>query len=98
MSRLPSFLVSPPPSVGVEIAADRVTAVSLAKQGAGWTIAGYGTERLPPGVLTPTLNATNVHDSRALAAALRSAATTPKGLLGEVGWVAARSGGVGWGP
>ena len=29
MSPLPSFLTSPPPSVGVEIASDRVTAVSL---------------------------------------------------------------------
>ena len=28
MSPLPGFLTSPPPSVGVEIASDRVTAVS----------------------------------------------------------------------
>jgi type IV pilus assembly protein PilM len=73
MSRLPGFLVSPPPSVGVEIAADRVTAVSLARQGGGWIVAGHGTERLPAGVVTPALNAVNVHDRNALAAALRSA-------------------------
>jgi Tfp pilus assembly PilM family ATPase len=73
MSRLPGFLVSPPPSVGIEIAAERVTAVSLAKQGGGWVIAAHGTERLAPGVVTPALNAINVHDRRALAAALRSA-------------------------
>jgi Tfp pilus assembly PilM family ATPase len=73
MSKLPAFLVSPPPSVGVEIASDRVTAVSLAKQAGGWVIHAHATERLAPGVVTPALNAVNVHDRRALAAALRSA-------------------------
>jgi len=74
MSRLPPFLVSPPPPVGVEIASDRVTAVMLGRQaGAGWIVSAYGTERLAPGVVTPALNAVNVHDRRALSAALRSA-------------------------
>jgi len=73
MSRLPTFLASPPPSVGVEIANDRVTAVSLAQQAGGWIVAAHGTERLLPGVVTPALNAINVHDAGALAAALRSA-------------------------
>jgi len=72
MSRLPAFLVSPPPSVGVAIASDRVTAVSLVKQSGGWIVGGHGTERLEPGVVTPALNAVNVHDARALAAAVRS--------------------------
>ena len=73
MSPLPSFLTSPPPSVGVEIASDRVTAVSLTRQADGWIVGAHGTERLPAGVVTPALNAVNVHDARALAAALRSA-------------------------
>jgi len=73
MSPLPSFLTSPPPNVGVEIASDRVTAVSLERQGTGWIIGGHGTERIAPGVVTPALNGVNVHDSRALAAAVRSA-------------------------
>jgi len=73
MSRLPAFLVSPPPSVGVEIASDRVTAVSLSRQGGGWVVGAHGTERLAPGVVTPALNAVNVHDRRALSAAVRSA-------------------------
>jgi len=73
MSPLPSFLTSPPPHVGVEIASDRVTAVSLERQGTGWIIGGHGTERIAPGVVTPALNGVNVHDSRALAAAVRSA-------------------------
>jgi type IV pilus assembly protein PilM len=70
---LPRFLTSPPPSVGVEIASDRVTAVSLTKQGPSWIVGAHGTERLAPGVVTPALNAVNVHDLRALSAALRSA-------------------------
>jgi len=73
MSPLPGFLTSPPPSVGVEIASDRVTAVSLARQAGGWVVGAHGSERLPAGVVTPTLNGTNIHDSRAVAAALRSA-------------------------
>jgi len=73
MSPLPSFLTSPPPSVGVEIASDRVTAVSLVRQAGGWIIGGHGTEPLPAGIVTPALNAVNVHDARALAAAVRSA-------------------------
>jgi type IV pilus assembly protein PilM len=73
MSPLPGFLTSPPPSVGVEIASDRVTAVSLARQASGWIVGAHGTERLAPGVVTPALNAVNVHDARALSAALRSA-------------------------
>lgn len=73
MSPLPSFLTSPPPSAGVEIASDRVTVVSLARQGAGWIVAGHASERLAPGVVTPSLNAANVHDARALAAGVRSA-------------------------
>ena len=73
MSRFPSFLVSPPPSAGVEIASDRVTAVSIVKQAGGWIVGAHGTERLAPGVVTPALNAVNVHDRRALSAAVRSA-------------------------
>lgn len=73
MSPLPRFLTSPPPSVGVEIASDRVTAVSLTRQPEGWVVGAHGTERLPAGVVTPALNAINIHDPRALAAALRSA-------------------------
>lgn len=73
MPRLPAFLASPPPSIGVEIAADRVTAVALAKQSGGWVVSAYGTERLAPGVVSPALNAVNVHDGGAVSAALRSA-------------------------
>jgi type IV pilus assembly protein PilM len=73
MSLLPNFFSSPPPSVGVEIASDRVTVVSLAKQAASWIVAAHATERLAPGVVSPALNSLNVHDAKALAAAVRSA-------------------------
>jgi type IV pilus assembly protein PilM len=73
MSRLPSFLASAPPSVGIEIASDRVTAVALGRQGGGYTVAGYAVERLMPGVVTPALNSINVHDEEAAATAVRSA-------------------------
>jgi type IV pilus assembly protein PilM len=73
MSPLPSFLASPPPSVGVEIASDRVTAVSMTRHASSWMVAAHATERLAAGVVTPTLNATNVHDARALGAAVQSA-------------------------
>jgi len=73
MSPLPSFFSSPPPSVGVEIASDRVTTVSLARRGASWIVSSHGTERIAPGTVTPALNAVNVHDAPVLAAAVRSA-------------------------
>jgi Tfp pilus assembly PilM family ATPase len=70
MSRLTAFFASTPPSVGVEIATDRVSAVSLVADGS--TVAGYATERLPAGALTPTLNATNIRDRSAVIAALKA--------------------------
>jgi len=73
MSAVPGFLTSPPPSVGVEIASDRVTAVSISRQAGSLIVAAYATERVAPGVVTPALNTTNVHDAKALASAVRSA-------------------------
>lgn len=73
MSVLSSLLSSPPPSVGVEIASDRVTAVALGRQGGSWIVGAYATERLPAGVVTPALNGVNVHNQTGLAAAVRSA-------------------------
>jgi type IV pilus assembly protein PilM len=72
MSLLTSLLTSPPPSVGVEIASDRVTAVALAKHSPGWIVTAHATERIAPGVIVPSLNASNVHDARALGAAVGS--------------------------
>jgi len=71
MSRLPSFLASTPASVGVEIAAGHVSAVSLMPDGSA--VAGYATEALPTGAVTPAVNATNIHDRTAVVGALKSA-------------------------
>jgi type IV pilus assembly protein PilM len=70
--KLPGILASAPPSIGVEIASDRVTGVSLSGPPSAWTVAAHATERLPAGAVTPALNAVNIHDERTVAAALRS--------------------------
>lgn len=67
-----SWLASPPPTAAVEITAARVTAVALADHGQSKTVSAYASEALPAGAVEPALNATNVHDQAALAAAIRS--------------------------
>jgi hypothetical protein len=69
-SPLPRWLASLPPPAAVEVARDRVTAVSLAGHGGAAVLAGYATARLPAGALDPVLNAANVHDAAALAGAI----------------------------
>jgi type IV pilus assembly protein PilM len=70
--KLPGILASRSPSVGVEIASDRVTGVSLSGPPSAWTVAAHATERLPAGAVTPALNAVNIHDARTVSAAIRS--------------------------
>jgi type IV pilus assembly protein PilM len=72
MSLLPSFLTSPPPTVGVEMAPDRVAAVAVGRRAGTHTVDGYAVEALPKGALTPALNAINIHDEPAVVAALRA--------------------------
>jgi type IV pilus assembly protein PilM len=67
-----SWLASPPPAAAVEITAARVIAVAIADQGQNRTVSAYASETLPSGAVEPGLNATNVHDQTALAAAIRS--------------------------
>jgi type IV pilus assembly protein PilM len=73
MSVLPSFLSSQPPSVGLEIASDRVSAVVLGRQASAQTVAGYAVQPLPAGAVTPALNAVNIHDAQTVATAIRTA-------------------------
>ena len=68
------LFASAPPPAAVEITSRRVTAVGLAVRGSTRTITGHGVEPLAAGVVTPALNAVNVHDQAALAAALKAAA------------------------
>lgn len=67
-----SWLASPPPPAAVEVTAARVTAVALSLQGSTRIVSAYASETLPPGAVEPALNAPNVHDRAALAAAIRS--------------------------
>ena len=68
------LFASAAPPAAVEITSRRVTAVGLAVRGATRTITGHGVEALAAGVVTPALNAVNVHDMAALTAALKAAA------------------------
>jgi type IV pilus assembly protein PilM len=73
MTGLTSLLASPRPTVGIEFAADHVTAVRLEASGPPAAVTGYATEPLRPGVLVPALNAANVTDMGEVASALRRA-------------------------
>lgn len=68
------FFTAPPPPAAIEIAADRVTIVGLSGRGAAPAVTGYTTEPLPDGLVTPALNAVNVHDTGRLGEAIRAAA------------------------
>jgi Tfp pilus assembly PilM family ATPase len=59
------------PSVSVEIAARRVTAVAVSAGPDGPAVSAYATETLPEGALAPAINAANVRDAAGLAAALK---------------------------
>lgn len=64
------LLATTPAPAALEITARRINAVSLA---ASRTITAHVSEPLPDGLVTPALNATNVHDHDALAAAIKAA-------------------------
>jgi Tfp pilus assembly PilM family ATPase len=64
---------SPPPSVAVEIATGRVSAIAVSEHAGTRAIAAYALEPLAPGVLEPSLNAPNIHDQAAVAAAVKGA-------------------------
>ncbi len=67
------LLATPPPSVAIEIARDRVAAVSVGDGSDGVVISAYAFEPLAATVLEPALNAANVHDEAALTGAVKSA-------------------------
>lgn len=71
-SSIARLFSSPPPSAALEIAANRVAGAVIAEQGGARILSSYAIEPLPPGVVEPALNAPNVHDPAALAAAVKS--------------------------
>jgi len=60
-ARIRRFFVARPPAASIEVAADRVTGVSLRRVRSG-TAAAVVTEPLPDGAVVPSANATNVVD------------------------------------
>ena len=70
---MPDFFSSTVVPVAVEISARGIDAVALSVSGSSSTITGHSTERLPVGLVTPSLNATNVHDHAGLANAMKTA-------------------------
>jgi Tfp pilus assembly PilM family ATPase len=69
-----SFFTAPPPPAAIEISGSRVTLVALSARGTERVVTGYASEPLPEGLVTPALNAVNVHDVDRLGAAIRAAA------------------------
>lgn len=68
-----SWFATPPPPVALEITAERVTAVALAVHGSRAVVSAHAVEPLAAGIVTPALNASNVHDESLLAGALTTA-------------------------
>jgi Tfp pilus assembly PilM family ATPase len=62
-----------PPSAALQIDPHQVTAVAVAGQGGRLVVASHASEPVAPGVVTAAINAPNVHDAPALAAAVRAA-------------------------
>jgi hypothetical protein len=69
-SSVGGWFASPAPPAAVEITSRRVSAVGVSS---GAAITGQSAEPLPPGLVTPALNAVNVHDVAALGAAVQTA-------------------------
>ena len=65
------FLAASPPTVAVEIAQHRVSAASIVPREGHLVVVAHAVEPLPNGAITPSLNALNITDPRAVADALR---------------------------
>ena len=86
-SRFASWFASSPPTVGVEIGARRVTAVSLGEHGGKPMVTAHATETLPEGLVTPALNQPNIADRAAVGAALGRVLSQIGGRRGRVALV-----------
>jgi type IV pilus assembly protein PilM len=65
-----SWLASPPPDAAIEIAADAVSAAAVTPRHGQLVVEAYATERLEPGIVTPSMTSRNVADPEALAGAV----------------------------
>jgi len=66
-----SFLSPAPPTVAVEIARHRISAAAFGVREGALSVASHATEALLSGAIVPSLNAANIADPHAVAAALR---------------------------
>jgi type IV pilus assembly protein PilM len=71
--KLPSMLRTPPPSVAVEIASSRVTAVAVSGRGPGVKLRAWAVEPLPEGCIAPSLTAANLARPAEVTSAVRTA-------------------------
>ncbi len=72
-----SLFHTPPPDVAVEIAPDRVVALAVTGDRGGATrVAAHAVEALPPGAVTPALNASNITRPADVAQAVSRAFST----------------------
>ncbi|MEP6916281.1 MAG: pilus assembly protein PilM [Acidobacteriota bacterium] len=70
---LPRWLSSRPPTAALEITARRVTVAVVGHQNGARVLSAYASEPLAPGVVEPSLNASNIHDAAALSMTIRKA-------------------------
>jgi Tfp pilus assembly PilM family ATPase len=82
-----SWLSSPPPAAAVEIGAGRVTAIVMGAADGQPAITAQASERLPDGVVAPSLTAPNLTDKSAVAAAVKSVLRAVGVSRGRVGLV-----------
>jgi type IV pilus assembly protein PilM len=66
-----SLLTPAPPTVAVEIARHRVSAATVSGRDGALSVTAHAMEPLPAGAVVPALNASNIVDPKAVAAALR---------------------------
>jgi len=66
------FATTPPP-FSVQVTSSRVNVVGISAQGGSRSVTAHATQPLPSGLVTPALNAVNVHESAALASVVRAA-------------------------
>jgi type IV pilus assembly protein PilM len=82
-----SWFASPPPSVAVDVGAGRVTAVVLGTVDGAPAVTALATERLPDGLVAPSLTTPNLTDKAAVAAAVQRALKAVGASRGRVALV-----------
>ena len=78
MSPLPAWLQTPPPTLGLQIDAQRVTAVLIDRTASSPLVRAVASTALPPGAVVPSLTAHNLLQRDVVVQALR-------GLVDEIG-------------